>query len=128
MTYILSGIPGIICDIDDVLVSGRNQQEYYQRPKIVLQRMEVAGVTLIEKCVFSVSEIKFIGHIISKEGIQVDPEKIRAIVNLARIQNVSKLRRLLGRANHEVKFAKNLAETTKTTQRSSKIRHSMELG
>ena len=74
--------------------------------------METAGVTLNVKCVFSVSEIKFIGHIISKEEIQVDPEKIRAKVNLARPQNVSELRRLLGMTNHVGKFAKNLAETT----------------
>ena len=65
------------------------------------------------KNVFSVSKIKFIGHIISKEEIQVDPEKIRAIMNLARPQNVSELRQLLGVANHEVRFAKNLPETTK---------------
>ena len=45
MTHILSGIPGVICNIDDVLVSGRNQQEYDQRLKIVLQKMEAAGVT-----------------------------------------------------------------------------------
>ena len=48
--------------------------------------MKVAGIKLNEKCVFSVSEIKFVGYIISKEGIQVDPEKIKAIVNLARPQ------------------------------------------
>ena len=56
---------------------------------------------------------KIIGHIISKEGIQVNPEKIRPIVNLARLQNVFELRRLLGMANHVGKFVKNLAETTK---------------
>ena len=75
--------------------------------------MEAAGVTVNEKCVSSVSEIKFIGHIISKEGIQVDQEKIRAIVNLARPQNVSELWQLLGMANHVGKFTRNLAETTK---------------
>ena len=80
---------------------------------MVLQRMEAVGLTLNEKCVFSVSKIKFIGHIISKEGIQVDPEKISAIVNLARPQNVSELQQLLSMANHVGKFAKNLAETTK---------------
>ena len=108
MTQILSGIPGVICDTDGVLVSGRNQQEHEQWLKMVLQRMETTGVTLNETFVLSVSEIKFIGHIISKEGIQVDPEKIRAIVNLPRPQNVSELRRLLGMANHGSKFAKNL--------------------
>ena len=71
----------------------------------MLQRIEAAGVTLNEKCVFSVRKIKFIGHIISKEGTQVDPEKIRAIVNLA------ELRWLLGMTNHVGKFAKNLGTT-----------------
>ena len=109
----LSEISGVICDIDDVLVSGRNQQEHDQQLKMVLQRMEAAGVILNEKCVFSVSKIRLIRHIISKEEIQVDPEKMRAIVNLARLQNVSELCWLLGMTNHEGKFAKNLAETTK---------------
>ena len=85
--------------------------------------MEAVGVTLNEKCVFSDSEIKFIGHIISKEGIQVDPEKIRAIVNLARPQNVSELRRLLGMVNHVGRFAKNLAETTKLLRDLKKTQH-----
>ena len=49
MTHILFGIPGVICGIDDVLVSGRNQQKRDQRLKMVLQRMEAAGVTLNEK-------------------------------------------------------------------------------
>lgn len=92
MTHILSGIPGVICDRDDVLVSGGNQPEPDQRLKMVLKRMEAAGITLNEKCVFSARKTKFIGHIISEDGIQVDPEKIRAIVNLARPQNVSELR------------------------------------
>ena len=113
MTHILSRIPGVICDIDDVLVCGRNQQEHDQRLKMVLQIMEAAGVTLNEKCVFSVHKIKCIVHITSKEGIQVEPDKIRTIVNLTRTQNVSELRRLLGMANHVGKFAKNVAETTK---------------
>ena len=75
--------------------------------------MEAAGVTLNEKCVFSVSKIKVNGHIISKEEIQVDPEKMRAIMNLARPQNMSELQRLIGMTNYVGKFAKNLAETTK---------------
>lgn len=114
MTHILSGIPGVICDIDDVLVSGGNQQEPDQRLKMVLKRMEAAGITLNAKCVFSARKIKFISHIISEDGIQVDPEKIRAIVNLTRPQNVSELRRVLSMANHVGKFAESLAETTKS--------------
>ena len=73
MTRILEGIPGVICDIDDVLVFGRNQQEYDSRLRIVLQKMKEAGVTLNEKCKFSIDSMKFLGHMISKEGIHMDP-------------------------------------------------------
>ena len=80
---------------------------------MMLQRMETVGVILNEKSVFSVSKIKLIENIISKEGVQVDSEKIKAIVNFARPQNVSKLRRLPDMANHVGKFPKSLVETTK---------------
>ena len=45
MTCILEGIPGVICDIDDVLVFGRNQQEHDDRLKLVLQKMKETGVS-----------------------------------------------------------------------------------
>ncbi|GAB1602716.1 uncharacterized protein K02A2.6-like, partial [Argonauta hians] len=113
MSHIVSGIPGVICDIDDVLISGRTQKEHDQRVRLVLQKMEAAGVTLNNKCLFSACEIKFLGHFISKDGIKIDPEKVSAIKELARPQNVTELRRLLGMANHMGKFAENLAEITK---------------
>ena len=99
MTHILSGVPGVIVDIDDVLVSGRSQQEHDEQLQSVLERMQEAGVTLNEKCVFSVDTIKFLGHIISQEGIKVDPAKVEAITNLPRPTNIQELRRLLGMVN-----------------------------
>lgn len=113
MSHMLAGIPGVVCDIDDVLISGRDKEEHDSRLRIVLQRMKEAGATLNEKCVFSVKKIKFLGHIISENGIEIDPEKVEAITNLPRPQNVAELRRLLGMVNHVGKFIPNLAEITK---------------
>ena len=113
MTHILSGIPGVICDIDDVLVSGKIQTEHDERLRTVLQKMKEAGVTLNEKCVFATDSMKFLGHIISREGIKIDPDKVEAITNLPRPENVSELRRLLVMVNHVGKFSPNLAEVTK---------------
>ena len=73
MTRILEGIPRVICDIDDVLVFGRNQQEHDSRLGIVLQKMKEAGVTLNEKFKFSIDSVRFLGHMISNEGIHMDP-------------------------------------------------------
>ena len=113
MTRVLEGIPGVICDVDDVLVFGRNQQEHDSRLRIVLLKMKEAGVTLSEKCKFSVDSVKFLGHMISNEGIQIDPEKVQAISNFPRPTNISELRRFLGIVNHVKSFAPYMADTTK---------------
>ena len=111
MTYILEGIPRVVYDIDDVLVFGRNQQEHDELLKLVLQKMKVAGVTLNEKC--SQDSVKFLGHMISKEGIQMDPEKVQAISTFPGPANISELRRFLRMVNQVGKFASHMADTTK---------------
>ena len=113
MTHILTGIPGVIVDIDDVLVSGKTQQEHDDRLRVVLCKLRDSGITLNEKCVFSTDTVKFLGHIISKEGIEIDPEKISAITKCSQPTNVPELRRFIGMVNHVGKVAPNLAETTK---------------
>ena len=113
MTHIVADIPGVICDIDDILISGKDKEEHNQRLRKVLERLTEAGATLNEKFVFSVSSVKFLGHTISAEGIKVNPAKVEAIRNSPQPTNVAELRRLLGMVNHVGKFAPNLAETTK---------------
>ena len=76
MTHILSGVPGVIVDINDVIISGRSRQEHDERLRSVLERMQEASFTLNEKCVFSVDTFRFLGHMISQEGIKVDPAKV----------------------------------------------------
>ena len=111
MTHIVADIPGVICDIDDILISGKDKEEHDQRLRKVLERLTEAGATLNEKCVFSASSVKFLGHIISAEGIKVDPAKVEAIRNFPQPTNVAELRRLLGMVNHVGKFAPNMAVT-----------------
>ena len=113
MSQLLSDIPGVICDIDDVLIFAPDQNEHDRRLRLVLETLEKAGITLNEKCQFNVKSIKFLGHIVTSEGIMVDPEKVEAIVKFPQPQNVADLRRLLGIANHVGKFSPRLADVTK---------------
>ena len=112
MTRVLDGIPGVIVDIDDVLVGGKDQQDHDKKLRAVLDKMTEAGVTLNEKCEFSVSEVVFLGHVISADGIRVDPRKVEAISAYPTPKDVPELRRLLGMVNHVGKFTPNLAEVT----------------
>ena len=113
MNKILDGLKGVVCLMDDVLVFGSNQAEHDQRLIVTLERIKAAGVTLNkDKCKFSVNSVKFLGHIVNKEGIRADPEKTSAILNMTSPQNVSELRRFMGMANQLGKFSCQLADLT----------------
>ena len=111
MSHLLTGIPDVVCNIDDVLLSGSNQKEHDESAAVLLAMRE-AGMTLNDKCVFSQDRVKFLRHIVSQKGIEIDPEKLEAIKNLPQPNNISGLRRLLGMVNHMGKFVENLTEVT----------------
>ena len=80
MSHMLSGLQGVACMMDDVLVFGQTQAEHDQRLKAVLERIKRAGATLnADKCEFSVDKVKFLGHVIDTAGIHPDPDKVSAI-------------------------------------------------
>ena len=73
-----------------------------------------AGATLNkEKCEFGKTTIKFLGHIITPEGISPDPSKTTAVKNMKQPSNVSELRHFLGMVNQLGKFSPNIADLTK---------------
>jgi len=53
-----------------------------------------------KKCEFWLEEVTFLGHVISKEGISVDPSKVEAVVNWARPTSVHEIRSFLGLAGY----------------------------
>ena len=113
MSAILSGLEGQVCQTDDILVFGRDQAEHDRCLRAVLRRIESAGATLNpEKCEFSRSEVKFLGHIVDGNGIRADPEKTSAIRDMKPPENVSELRRFMGMVNQLGKFSPKLATLT----------------
>ena len=76
MSTMLSGLQGVLCLMDDVLVFGRDQEQHNKRLEAVLCRIQSTGVTLNpSKCEFSKSQIKFLDHIVDKDGVRADPAK-----------------------------------------------------
>ena len=97
MSHILSGLPGVVCMIDDILVFGQSQQEHDQRLDSVLKRLTKASITLNSgKCEFSRRSVKFLGRVIDEAGIHPDPGKIQAIQKLPVPTNVTESCRFLG--------------------------------
>ena len=114
MSNILSGLEGVVCMIDDVLVHGKTQLEHDQRLTAVLDRLRKAKVTLNkEKCEFSKHSIRFLGQVIDQSGIRPDQDKVKAIQAMNEPENVTELRRFLGMTTQLSKFTPHLSETTK---------------
>ncbi|KAL5506839.1 hypothetical protein EMCRGX_G008586 [Ephydatia muelleri] len=111
MNKVLSGLDGIVCQMDDTLVFGKSQEEHDKRLLTTLSRIQSAGLTLNkEKCLFSKRTITFLGHVIDSSGVSPDPEKIAAIKDMPPPKNISDLRRFMGMVTQLGKFTPNLAE------------------
>ena len=81
MGEILSGLKGIMCLLDDVLVYGETPQEHDERLRVALKRISKAGLTLSrEKCEFNKPSIKFLGQLVDGTGVKLDPDKLCTIV------------------------------------------------
>lgn len=113
MSQVLSGLSGVLCLMDDVLVFGRDKQEHNLRLTAVLKRIQEAGVTLnASKCEFEKTQLKFLGHVVDKDGIRADPDKTSAIENMKPPTTVPELRRFMGMVNQLGKFSPHLADIT----------------
>jgi len=113
MSKILAGLNGVVCQMDDVLVFGSDRAHHDARLLAILQRIESAGATLnAQKCVFGVTSVNFLDHVIDQSGIQADPDKTLAIREMKPPTTVSELRRFMGMVNQLGKFTPNLAQLT----------------
>ncbi|KAL8608118.1 hypothetical protein ACOMHN_016573 [Nucella lapillus] len=89
-----------------------DQQTHDQCVRAVLRRLQEAGLTLNDKCQFSKQSVKFLGHIIDGNGIQVDPDKVKAIKDFPPPTNITELQRFMGMMNQLAIFSPNLAAAT----------------
>ena len=95
---------------DDIVVHGATKEEHDERLKVVLQKIQDKGLTLNkEKCKFHMSELEFMGHLLSARGIGPTKAKVEAVTNARRPETVSEVRSFLGLVNYCGKFIPDLA-------------------
>ena len=96
-------LPGVETDIGDILVWGTTKTKHDEHLEAVLQRCEKINLTLNEeKCKFGVTEVIYIGHVLTPEGVHPDPNKIKAIQNMPPPMDKKGIEQLLGTVNYLV--------------------------
>ena len=103
----------VIVFIDDILVYSGSPEEHAEHLRTVLQILrEHQLYAKFSKCQFWLDKVAFLGHVISAEGVSVDPQKIEAIVNWKPPTNVSEVHSFLGLAGCYKKFIEGFSKIT----------------
>ena len=111
MDRLLRDIPGVKCLLDDVLITGTNKEEALYRLHQVLSRIKNAGLKLKKsKCKFMQKSVKYLGYVLTTEGIKPDEEKIKPIINAVKPVNIHELRSFLGAVTFYARFINNLSK------------------
>ena len=96
--------------LDDIIVFSKDPTEHLKRLRGVFQKLREAGLKLKpSKCKFFKDRIAYLGHIVSKVGIETDPKKIQDIQEWPRLKMVTDIRQFLGFTNYYRKFIKHYA-------------------
>jgi len=91
----------VLIFIDDILIYSRSMEEHKEHLKQVLQTLQEHQLYgKFSKCDFFKEEIQYLGHIITKRGIAVDPEKIRTIMEWPIPKDVADIRSFMGLAGY----------------------------
>jgi len=87
--------------IDDNLVYFKSTEEHGEHLRVVLRTLvDHKLYAKFKKCDFWMEKVHFLGHVISKEGISVDPTKVAAVADWPRLTNITKIRSFLGMAGY----------------------------
>ena len=104
----------VIVFIDDLLIYSKSKEEHSQHLRQVLETLRTEKLyAKFSKCEFWIRKVDFLGHVVSKDGIHVDPSKIKAIENWSAPRTPTEIRQFLGLAGYYRRFIQNFSKIAK---------------
>ena len=134
MQTILSPVIGKFAFVflDDIIIYSSNFTEHIQHIRTVFNIIRQSGMKVSpKKCTYAKSSLKYLGHVVSESGIEVDPDKVAAIKNMREPRCKRDVRSVIGMASYYRKFVPNFSKiaapltelTKKNTSFQWKIEH-----
>ena len=100
----------VVVFVDDILIYSKGRAEHEQHLQLALQVLREHQLDAkLEKCDFWLQEIQFLGHMVSKEGISVDPAKVEVMMRWERPKSVFEICSFLGLAGYYRRFIENFS-------------------
>ena len=100
--------------LDDILVFSRTAEEHVRHLEEVLSRLRQHRLfAKLSKCSFSKPEVDFLGHVVGRDGLKVDPKKVAAVSVYPAPRDIKGVRSFLGLANYFRRFLQGHAATVR---------------
>ena len=111
MSHLFDDIEGVEVIVDDLVVWGEKTEQHDVRRRQVLDRCRERNLKLNkDKCRFRVSEVSYVGHLLSADGVKPDPLKVEAIKAMPPPGDRKELQRFLGVVTYLSKFIPNMSQ------------------
>ncbi|BHF65440.1 hypothetical protein SprV_0200845000 [Sparganum proliferum] len=107
---ILRGLPFAYAYIDDILVASSSAEEHASHLRLMFDRFQQHGLQLnVDKCVFGVNSLDFLGHHVDQHGLTPLTEKVQCIFSFPVPNTLTQLRRFIGLINYYRRFIPHCA-------------------
>ena len=91
--------------LDNILIYSQSEEEHEEHLRIVLQALRNHQLyAKFSKCEFWITEVRFLGHVVSGLGVSVDPEKVEDVMSQERLKSIFEIRGFLGLAGYYRRF------------------------
>nr|AAM08795.1 Putative retroelement [Oryza sativa Japonica Group]AAP52970.1 retrotransposon protein, putative, Ty3-gypsy subclass [Oryza sativa Japonica Group] len=100
----------VVVFIDDILIYSKSEEEHEQHLRLVLEKLKEHQLyAKFSKCDFWLTEVKFLGHVITAQGVAVDPSNVESVTKWTPPKTVSQIRSFLGLAGYYRRFIENFS-------------------
>ena len=108
----------VVVFIDDILIYSENEADHVEHLRVVLSRLrEHKLYAKFSKCEFWLKKVPFLGHILSENGISVDPTKVQVVMDWKALTSVCEVRSFLGLAGYYRRFIPDFSKIAKPMTR-----------
>ena len=104
----------LLCYLDDILIFSKSVEQHFEHLKTVFERLRTAKLKLKpKKCHFFCQQVTFLGHVVSRDGVSTDPDKIQKVRDCPSPTDLHEVRSVVGLMSYYRRFMPHFSEVAK---------------